>query len=145
MQRAENQILTIFGASGDLTRRKLIPALYHLYLQKLLPEEFAILGAGRKSYTDKEFRNEMNQALEAFSSDLKEEKRDGLEQFSEHLYYVQLDTGNPEDDKIMKVGGVYTVGLGVHDDNVTTRFHHVSFPLTLGIGAEADITAIRVN
>ena len=61
------------------------------------------------------------------------------------VFRRKLDTGNPADDKIMKVGGVYTVGLGVHDDNVTTRFHQVSFPLTLGIGAEADITAIRVN
>jgi hypothetical protein len=57
----------------------------------------------------------------------------------------KLDTGHPEDDKIMKVGGVYTVGLAVHDDNVTTRFHHVSFPLTLGIGAKADITAVAVE
>jgi hypothetical protein len=61
------------------------------------------------------------------------------------VFRRKLDTGHPEDDKIMKVGGVYTVGLGVHDDNVTTRFHHVSFPLTLGIGAEADIMAVRVN
>jgi hypothetical protein len=61
------------------------------------------------------------------------------------VFRRKLDTGNPADDKIMKVGGVYTVGLGVHDDNVTTRFHQVSFPLTLGIGAKADITAVRVN
>jgi hypothetical protein len=57
----------------------------------------------------------------------------------------KLDSGHPADDKIMKVGGKYTVGLAVHDDNVTTRFHHVSFPLTLGIGVDADIKAVTLK
>jgi hypothetical protein len=54
----------------------------------------------------------------------------------------KLDTAHPADDKIMKVGGTYTVAFAIHDDNVTTRFHHVSFPLTLGIGVNADIKAV---
>ena len=57
----------------------------------------------------------------------------------------KLDTGNPADDKIMKVGGTYPVSFAVHDDNVTTRFHHVSFPLTLGIGVNANIKAISLK
>jgi hypothetical protein len=57
----------------------------------------------------------------------------------------KLDTGHPEDDKIMKVGGRYTVSFAVHDDNVTTRFHHVSFPLALGIGVDADIKAATLK
>lgn len=57
----------------------------------------------------------------------------------------KLDTGHPADDKIMKVGGKYNVGFAVHDDNVTTRFHHVSFPLTLGIGVDADIKAVTLK
>ena len=56
-----------------------------------------------------------------------------------------LDTGHPEDDKILREGQAYNVGLAVHDDNVTTRFHFVSFPFTLGIGAEADIEAVRAE
>jgi len=56
----------------------------------------------------------------------------------------KLNTGHPEDDKILKDGGVYTVGFAVHDDNVTTRFHHVGFPLSLGLGAKADIEATKV-
>lgn len=55
-----------------------------------------------------------------------------------------LDTGNA-DDKAMQEGEVYNIGVAVHDDNVTTRFHFVSFPFTLGIGAEADIEAVRVD
>ena len=61
------------------------------------------------------------------------------------VFRRKLDTGHPQDDKIMKPGGVYTIGLAVHDDNVTTRFHHVSFPLTLGIGAKADIEAVKTD
>ena len=57
----------------------------------------------------------------------------------------KLDTGHPADDKVMKVGGKYTVGIAIHDDNVTTRFHHVSFPLTLGIGVDAEIRAVTLK
>jgi hypothetical protein len=56
----------------------------------------------------------------------------------------KLNTGN-DDDKALKVGGRYTVSFAIHDDNVTTRFHHVSFPLTLGVGADADIKAVTVK
>lgn len=57
----------------------------------------------------------------------------------------KLNTGNPADDKILKVGGTYTISFAVHDDNVTTRFHHVSFPLTFGIGVDAEITAVTLK
>jgi hypothetical protein len=54
-----------------------------------------------------------------------------------------LGTGSA-DDKALKEGGVYNVGLAVHDDNITTRGHHVSFVRTLGIGASGDIRAVRL-
>ncbi len=56
-----------------------------------------------------------------------------------------LDTGHPGDDKILKVGGVYNVSFAVHDDNVTTRFHFVSFPMTLGVGTKASLEAVKVD
>jgi hypothetical protein len=43
-----------------------------------------------------------------------------------------------------KEGGVYNVGFAVHDDNVTTRCHHVSFVKTLGFSAKADIEAVKL-
>jgi len=49
-----------------------------------------------------------------------------------------------DDDKALKDGGVYNVGFAVHDDNITTRGHHVSFVKTLGIGAKADIQAVKL-
>jgi hypothetical protein len=61
------------------------------------------------------------------------------------VFRRKLDTDHPDDDKLLKKGGVYTIGLAVHDDNVTTRFHHVSFPLTLGIGVKADIEALEIK
>jgi hypothetical protein len=49
-----------------------------------------------------------------------------------------------DDDKSLKAGGVYNVGFAVHDDNITTRGHHVSFVKTLGLGAKADIQAVKL-
>ena len=49
-----------------------------------------------------------------------------------------------DDDKALKAGGVYNVGFAVHDDNITTRGHHVAYVKTLGLGAEADIKAVKL-
>jgi hypothetical protein len=49
-----------------------------------------------------------------------------------------------DDDKALKEGSVYNVGFAVHDDNITTRGHFVSFPRSLGIGANADIKAVKL-
>ena len=54
-----------------------------------------------------------------------------------------LNLTNP-DDKTLKEGGVYNVGFAIHDDQITTRGHHVSFVKTLGIGAKADIEAVKL-
>ncbi|NDE23071.1 MAG: glucose-6-phosphate dehydrogenase, partial [Synechococcaceae bacterium WB9_3_282] len=57
------QCLVIFGASGDLTHRKLIPALFELFRQRRLPSEFAVLGCARRPWSDEEFRAKMGEAL----------------------------------------------------------------------------------
>ena len=56
--------LVIFGASGDLTRRKLFPALYSLALRQMLPERFGIVGVARSQETDDEFRERMKEAVQ---------------------------------------------------------------------------------
>jgi hypothetical protein len=61
------------------------------------------------------------------------------------MWARKLNTGHPEDDKILEEGKAYTVGFAVHDDNVTTRFHLVSFPVSLGLGAEGDIKATKLQ
>ena len=81
-------IVTIFGASGDLTKRKLIPALYNLALEKKLPERFAVVGYARSEMTHEAFRDKMREAVQEFS-------RTGLkdpavwELFASTLYYVR--------------------------------------------------------
>jgi glucose-6-phosphate 1-dehydrogenase len=69
MEHPANHILIIFGASGDLTSRKLIPALFSLKAQKLLPEKFAILGLGRTKMSDDEFRKKMKDSVLSYSEE----------------------------------------------------------------------------
>jgi glucose-6-phosphate 1-dehydrogenase len=83
-------VLTIFGASGDLTKRKLIPALYNLALDRRLPERFAVVGCARSEMTHEEFRNKMRAAVSQFSrTGLKDESV--WQQFAANLYYVPAD------------------------------------------------------
>ena len=59
-------VMIIFGASGDLTKRKLIPALYNLYKDNRLPEGFAVLGIGRTGYRDDTYRAYIRTEMERF-------------------------------------------------------------------------------
>ncbi|MDW7681537.1 MAG: glucose-6-phosphate dehydrogenase, partial [bacterium] len=96
MERPDNCIITIFGASGDLTKRKLMPALFDLYRKGLLPEDFAILGIGRTDYQDDSFRDRMNQAVNDFANGTPVEKSE-LVDFLTHVYYHAMDSGKPGD------------------------------------------------
>jgi glucose-6-phosphate 1-dehydrogenase len=60
------QVAVIFGASGDLTRRKLLPAFYHLFMEHLLPDGFAMVGYARTGLTDDEFRQRAREAITEF-------------------------------------------------------------------------------
>src|SRR5205807_2200852 len=60
--------LVMFGASGDLAKRKLIPALYNLAAANFLPDEFAVIGVSRSSMSDDEFRQKMSQDLHTFET-----------------------------------------------------------------------------
>src|SRR6266446_433876 len=63
----EPACLVIFGASGDLTARKLMPALYNLALQHLLPASFAVIGSSRRAMSADAFRTELHDAVAEFS------------------------------------------------------------------------------
>ncbi len=78
--------LVIFGGSGDLTRRKLLPAIYNLVLDGLLPPNYAVVGIGRKTWSDDEFRTVAREGIEKFSRQpLKDDK---WEEFARRLCYV---------------------------------------------------------
>jgi glucose-6-phosphate 1-dehydrogenase len=81
--------LVIFGASGDLTRRKLFPALYSLALRQMLPERFGIVGVARSQETDDEFRERMKEAVQEFGRD--EFRDDVWDWLAEGMRYVSTD------------------------------------------------------
>lgn len=97
MKYSESHILVIFGASGDLTKRKLIPALYELHTQKLLPEKFAVLGVSRTELSDLEFREKMKE----FLPNLPQNQKD-IDEFLIHLYYQPLSTADATDFPVLK-------------------------------------------
>src|SRR3954449_10055155 len=68
-RRPDPCILVIFGASGDLTSKKLMPALYALAVRGLLPERFGIVGAARTEESDDGFRDRMQQAVQDHARD----------------------------------------------------------------------------
>ena len=97
MKYSESHILVIFGASGDLTKRKLIPALYELHTQNLLPEKFAVLGVSRTELSDLEFREKMKE----FLPNLPQNQKD-IDEFLIHLYYQPLSTADATDFPVLK-------------------------------------------
>ncbi len=79
----------IFGASGDLTKRKLFPALYSLAYRRLLPQQFAIVGVARSEMSDDEFRDAMCDAVKEFARDpFRQDVWDGL---AEGTRYIATD------------------------------------------------------
>ena len=88
--------MVIFGASGDLTNRKLIPALYNLDVDGFLPKNFAVIGFARKPKTDESYRAEMYEAVKEFSRTKPIDEAIWAE-FAQRLHYAQSDYGNPDD------------------------------------------------
>lgn len=78
--------IVIFGASGDLTQRKLIPALFHLYCQGKLPEDFAVIGVARTEYSDEDFRAYLKTGIQEHASSIFNEPSWG--EFAPHLEYL---------------------------------------------------------
>lgn len=81
-------VLVIFGASGDLTHRKLIPALYELDEQGLLPERCCVIGVSRTPMTDDAFRDKMRESVEEFASEF---DADSWPSFAKRLHYHAAD------------------------------------------------------
>ena len=86
--------LVIFGASGDLTKRKIMPSLYRLHRSRLLPEIFFLLGTSRTAMDSEQFRNSMLTAMkDAIREDFDELSWD---EFATHLYYSPIDYDKAE-------------------------------------------------
>ena len=87
------QTLILFGATGDLSRRMLLPSLCALDADELLPADLEIIGTARSEMTSAEFRNFAREALETF---LPAHRRGGMADFLNRLQYSQLDVTTPE-------------------------------------------------
>lgn len=108
--RPADCVIVIFGASGDLTKRKLMPALYHLWERGMTPKNFAILGVARSKYDDAAFRQRM--------FDFKPEQYPDAakwKEFSELIHYEAADSTAAEGwpaitSRLKKVADVHAVG-----------------------------------
>jgi glucose-6-phosphate 1-dehydrogenase len=91
--RPPPQSVVIFGASGDLTRRKIVPALYNLARDGLMPERYAIIGYARSEWSDAEFAQHARAAVEEFTPSSFDEGT--WKQFAESLRYVAGEFDSP--------------------------------------------------
>src|SRR5690606_33164570 len=91
---ADPCVMVIFGATGDLTKRKLLPALYNLAKDKFLPDSFAVVGVGRQELTREEFCERILNDLKEFAGD--EPQTELIDWISERIYYTG---GDLDDDK----------------------------------------------
>lgn len=93
-RKSEPTTIVIFGASGDLTVRKLVPALYHLFAGDQLPKPFRIIGFARRPKSDDAFRTEMKEGLEKFSRSKTVDAK-VWNDFAANLSYCQGEFGDP--------------------------------------------------
>ncbi len=110
MKKPENFILVIFGGSGDLTDRKLIPAIYQLYMEKFLPEQFAIIGLGRSEYSAESFREKLAANLKG-----NQNSESTVDAFLSRIYYQTLNMRQAEDyhrlkTNLQNIDGQYGIG-----------------------------------
>ncbi|MBS1639096.1 MAG: glucose-6-phosphate dehydrogenase [Bacteroidetes bacterium] len=83
-------IVFIFGGSGDLNNRKLTPALYNLFIDEYLPQQFAVVGLGRTKYSNEEFREKLYNGIKQFSR--RQDNGNGeWKSFSEKIQYIAMD------------------------------------------------------
>jgi glucose-6-phosphate 1-dehydrogenase len=86
--------MVIFGAGGDLTKRKLMPALYNLAKGKLIPEQFAIIGISIEPFSNDEFREQMTKDIREYAGGKVDAS--SWQGFAKRFYYLSGDFNNPE-------------------------------------------------
>ena len=99
-QRADPCVMVIFGATGDLTKRKLFPALYNLAKSDLLAREFAVVCMARSEMSSEAFREQISQDIKKFATT--EVTPNLWEWFMQRIYYVSGDAKNPNSYQKLK-------------------------------------------
>src|ERR1700710_2868994 len=93
--KSQPTIFFIFGATGDLSSRKLAPALYNLYLDGFMPEQFTIVGTGRTKLSDEDFQSKIHDGINDFSRTGKTKDAQWKE-FSKNVVYQVSDAKDAE-------------------------------------------------
>lgn len=101
MTKPDNQILIIFGASGDLTKRKLLPSLFELFARDVLPANFIILGTGRTEFTDETFREEQRKNLVEFRQGKVMEKQQA-DDFLGMIHYLKFNSDDVAEYRLLR-------------------------------------------
>ena len=123
----------IFGVTGDLTKRKLIPALYQLAVADQLPDELVIIGFARRSWDDEQMRSELKKGVEKFSRTNPIEN-DVLDRLLGCMHYVQSNFDDPD--------GYHRLCEKIDELEITNRIYYLSSPpswyetIINGIGKE---------
>ncbi|MBD0394690.1 MAG: glucose-6-phosphate dehydrogenase, partial [Microcoleus sp. C1-bin4] len=115
----EPQILVIFGASGDLTQRKLVPAIYQMKRDRRLPPETTVVGVARRPWSHDYFREQMREGIEEFGGGIGNEEF--WQEFAKGLYYCPGDIDNPESYQKLKAF------LAELDEERRTRGNHIFY------------------
>ncbi|WP_293128771.1 glucose-6-phosphate dehydrogenase [Microcoleus sp. bin38.metabat.b11b12b14.051] len=115
----EPQILVIFGASGDLTQRKLVPAIYQMRRDRRLPPEVTVVGVARRPWSHDYFREQMREGIEEFGGGIGNEEL--WQDFAKGLYYCPGDIDNPESYQKLKAF------LAELDEERRTRGNHIFY------------------
>jgi glucose-6-phosphate 1-dehydrogenase len=115
--------IVIFGAGGDLTWRKLVPALYNLFLDGYLPDRFAVVGLDRKEMTDDEFREHLRDGVDQFSRRGKA-KDEAWKEFASHVAFLSADFGDPATYVALKER------LAMHDREWDTKAERIFYQAT---------------
>jgi glucose-6-phosphate 1-dehydrogenase len=110
--------MLIFGAAGDLTKRKLMPALYNLKANGLLPRELAIIGVARRPRSHEAFRADMTRELAEFATGEVDERI--WSELSERLYYAEGDFSDP--GLYGRLGALLKEVEGTHDTHGNVLF-----------------------
>jgi glucose-6-phosphate 1-dehydrogenase len=113
-------VFVIFGAGGDLVWRKLVPALYNLFLDRWLPERFAVLGVSRKVMSEADFHSHVRMGVDRFSRQGRANDEDWAN-FSAHISYITADPNDPNafNDIARK--------LSAYDKEWNTRANHLFY------------------
>jgi glucose-6-phosphate 1-dehydrogenase len=122
-QTPEPCVLVIFGASGDLTKRKIFPALYALAFRRMLPAHFAVVGAARSDWSDDEFRHNMEAAVREFGRD--EFREDVWDRLAEAASYRSFDFS---DDTAADALSRYLTEVDEERGTAGNRFYYLAVP-----------------